>query len=786
MFLILLVLLTVSGAGLCGYLYYRYHPLYEEYRADAVRAVAESDADIFMKNLSSYIYDDSGNLISKLSIDSDSDYLRYEEIPESVIHAFVAVEDRNFWEHEGYDPNGILRVCYRYVITGGQEKHGASTITQQLARSAFLTNEVSLERKVREILLAAELEKKYTKEQILEYYVNSAYFANRCYGIEAAAKKYFSKSAGDLTLSEAAYLCAIPNAPSYYDPLEHEDHALARRDKILSDMYECGYITSWELSRAQRHPIRLNPKPAEKIQNYETTYAVDCAVRYLMELDGFVFRYEFENMDTYKAYLDHYNNVYEACRGELYTGGYVVRTSLNARKQELLQSTIDEMMGFDEEVSEEGIYALQCASAVIDNRTHQVVAVVGGRSQETDIYTLNRAYQSYRQPGSTFKPLAVYTPALEEGYTADTLLPNINVTKAKEMGLEAVSLSGNMMSMEKAVWKSVNGCAWWLFCKLTPQKGLSYISRMEFAGLVPDDYYPAAALGGLTYGVTAVEMANAYSALANHGNFYRATCLASITDRDGQELYEPAASREIYHPQAAKAMVDILKGVLQYGTAASVGWDLEIEAAGKTGTTNECRDGWFCGITPDYSMSVWVGYDEPRVLQNLYGSTYPASIWKAVMTELVKDSTQTVFTEPEPDQEEEFVYSPLGAMDYDSYMPGRRDEEVLSEGYTVKNYREDHILADNAEAIMYEMSLLDTDSEYYAGEWQKLYQDAEALIEQIYSRKLYRQESEKLQSMRDSVEIQQENQIDTMGMSAGYGIIYGQIKAPFRANVQFM
>ena len=173
-----------------------------------------------------------------------------------------------------------------------------------------------------------------------------------------------------------------------------------------------------------------------------------------------------------------------------------------------------------------------------------------------------------------------------------------------------------------------------------------------------------------------------------------------------------------------------------------------MEAAGKTGTTNECKDGWFCGITPDYSMSVWVGYDEPRVLQNLYGSTYPASIWKAVMSELVKDSEHQEFTVPE--EAEDFVYDPMGAMDYDSYMPGRDDDEVLSEGYTVRNYREDHMLADDADALMYEMSRLDTENEYYAKQWQKLYEEAEALIEQIYSRKLYAQESEKLRSLAET------------------------------------
>lgn len=743
--LILFILLLTAAAGAGGYLYVRYRPVYEAYRADAVRVVAESDEETFRKNLSSYIYDDSGNLIGKLSIDSESDYLRYEDIPQAVVQAFVAVEDRRFWEHEGYDPEGIVRVCYRYLATRGEEKHGASTITQQLARSAFLSNEVSLERKVREILIAAELEKKYTKEQILEFYINSAYFSNRCYGIEAAAKKYFSKSAKELSVSETAYLCAIPNAPSFYDPLKYPEHAVERRDKILNDMYECGYLTSFDLSRAQRYPVILHPKEAKGIQNYETTYAVDCAVRYLMELDGFVFRYAFENMDTYRAYLEHYNDVYEFCRGKLYTEGYVIRTSLNEEKQALLQKTIDETLAFDEEAGPEGIYALQSASTIIDNQTHKVVAVVGGRSQDTDVYTLNRAYQSYRQPGSSFKPLAVYGPALDNGYTKDSLLNNIDVAKAKEMGLDAVSLTGNKVSLERAVEKSLNGCAWWLFCSLTPAKGLAYVNLMEFSRIVPDDYYPASALGGLTYGVTTVEMANGYSTLANQGEYHQATCLISITDRDGRELYEKAEPWEVYTPSAASEMVEILKGVISQGTAASMKWDLPVEAAGKTGTTNECKDGWFCGITPDFAMSVWVGYDEPRILENLYGATYPASIWKTVMSELVKDSTRVAFTLEE--EHSDSAYYATGAMDYNSYLPGRSDDEVLSEGYTVRNYREDHILADRAEALMYQMQNLNLETAYYAQEWQKLWEEAEQLIGQIYSQKLRGKEMEKLQGL---------------------------------------
>ena len=337
----------------------------------------------------------------------------------------------------------------------------------------------------------------------------------------------------------------------------------------------------------------------------------------------------------------------------------------------------------------------------------------------------------------------MYAPALNEGYEAKSELTNIDVTKAKEMGLSAVELSGGKMRLDKAVEKSINGCAWWLFCTLTPKKGLSYVREMEFAKIVPDDDYPASALGGLTYGATTVEMANGYATLANQGEYYRATCLTSLKDRDGHELYQEAETKKVYTPYAASEMVEIMKGVITSGTAASMGWNLDVEAAGKTGTTNECKDGWFCGITPDYAMSVWVGYDEPRILNNLYGATYPAKIWKMVMEELVEGDSVKSFTKST--EGEEMVLNPIGAQAYESYLPGRADEEVLSEGYTVRNYREDHMLADEAEKIMYQMSELDKTAEEQT--WQKLYEEAQGLIERIYSRKLHAKEMEKLEGL---------------------------------------
>ena len=375
-FVLAIVLCIVVGVT-------KIYPLYTEYRQMAEQVVDESTPDTFRLQESSYIYDVNRDVIAKLTMDEDSYYLPYDEIPEYAIQAFVAVEDRTFWENSGIDLKGIFRVGLRYLYTEGEEVHGASTITQQLARNRFLTNEVSLERKAKEMLIAMELTKKYTKEQIMEFYVNDISFANTYYGLEAAAIGYFGKSSRDLSLSQIAYLCAIPNSPTYYNPYRHPENALARRDKILNDMLEMGYITQEEHDQAISEEIVIQ-RPDYGFHNYETTYAINCAVRYLMEQNDFQFQYGFRSDDAYEEYTERYNEAYAAAREDLYTGGYDVYTSLDPEKQDYLQNAVDQGLSFDDETSSNGIYALQGAATLIDNSTGKVVAIVGGRSQKSE------------------------------------------------------------------------------------------------------------------------------------------------------------------------------------------------------------------------------------------------------------------------------------------------------------------------------------------------------------------------------------------------------------------
>lgn len=606
---------------------------------EAKELVDQSTPETFRLAQTSYIYSDDGTQLAALSEDVDATYLEYDQIPADVVNAFVAVEDRTFWRNSGMDLKGIARVCLNYVKSRGQVAEGASTITQQLARGTFLSNEKTLSRKIKEIFIARELNKKYSKEQIMEFYCNSCCFANGIYGVEDASQKYFGCSVSDLSLSETAYLCSIPNRPEYYNPLRNSENAITRRNKILEDMYECGYITkeAGEAALAENISVASVSEEEDKFYNYEVTYAINCAVRYLMKLDGFEFQFHFDDDDAYKTYSNYYDEAYKQAKHKLYTGGYKITTTMNLDAQKGLQKVLDEQLENNTEIDDEtGIYAFQGALTVIDNESGKVVAMIGGRSQDAiqQTYSLNRGFQSYVQPGSSFKPLAVYTPALEEGYTANSTLTEINVSSAKNSTSAKIKkMGGTKYSLRRAVEQSYNGCAYSLFNEITPKVGLSYVEDMNFSKIVSDDYNLSAALGGLTNGVNTVEMANAYYTLENHGEYTQTDCISSILDSNGDEIYEDPTSKNVYSQSAADQMTDILTGVLKSGTAKGLKWSSasDIEAAGKTGTTNNNKVGWFCGYTPYYTISVYVAYDHQRTTKDIWGYSYPAKIWKEAM-----------------------------------------------------------------------------------------------------------------------------------------------------------
>ena len=653
--LILKFLIGLFGVGLAGVivaaliLWSKTGPTIKEYYNDAMSMVETSSDSTFKMSSSSHIYDTNGNVLVKLKADMDSSYLKYEKIPTDLIEAFIAVEDRSFWTNCGIDIKGLVRVGVDFVKTKGEEMHGASTITQQLARNVFLSHEVSIERKAKEMLISILLTQKYSKESIMEFYVNDICFANAYYGIDAAAKGYFNKETKDLTLSQLVYLAAIPNSPSYYDPYEHPERALERRDKILDDMLELKYISKEEYDVAIKEEIKIE-RPAYEFNDYLTTYAIECATQYLMKRDGFQFKYVFSTDADVENYQKDYNVAHDEAKNKLYNGGYDVYTTLDPAKQSELQKILDNHLSFNQELDgSTGVYKLQGAMTVVDNSTGKVVAIIGGRSQsqEKQIYTLNRAYQSPRQPGSTIKPLVAYAPALENGYTPESTAKNIDVNRAKQPGVDVDSLGGASMTLRKALEQSKNGVAWYLLSKITPSAGLKYITDMNFSSIVPGDYNAAASLGGFMYGATTTEMAGAYAALANQGIYKETTCITKLLDENGNDIYRAESEKQVYSKNTANQTIDMMKGVLKRGTAYSLKWSnsSKVEAAAKTGTTNDNKDGWLCGSTPYYTIAVWVGYDMPQEMPSLWGNSYPGQIWKDSMLYMLGNIKTGTFSE---------------------------------------------------------------------------------------------------------------------------------------------
>lgn len=639
-FKILFLLILLAILAVVALFYFKYGNTLLKWQAEAKKMIAASSEDTFKSSEASFIYDSNGKVLAKLKGDHDSYYLTFDKIPQYVKDAFVVTEDRDFYKHAGYDPKALVSAgitLFMNKLRGQDATRGASTITQQLARNIFTDylpyTDKSYSRKVKEIFVATEMEKKYSKDQILEFYINNVFFANGYYGIEAASRGYFSKSASELSLAEVAFVCSIPNRPQSYDPLEHFDNTIKRKNRILDQMLSQKFISSAEYSDAYYSDIVMNPAKEIKNQNYLTTYAVSCATKALMQKQGFEFRYEFSSDADRSSYDAEYKDMYEECYKLLHTAGYNIYTTLNKKIQAKLQKAVNEQLSSFTE-KKKGVYAMQGAATCINNKTGKVVAIVGGRKQKsTTGYTINRGFQSYRQPGSCFKPIAVYTPALERGYTANSIVDD---TYFKDGPRNADGRYLGKIPLRTAVEKSKNVVAWRLFQEMTPAVGLSYVKKMNFSKIVDSDYVPAASLGGLTNGASTVEMASAYATLANNGKFRNPTCIKKITDYDGNvivNMNKLTKQKQVYKPEAAEAMTDILKGVLVRGTAA--GKQLSnMACAGKTGTTSDKKDGWFCGYTPYYSTAVWVGYDNPRAVSNLYGSTYPLYIWHEFMGEL--------------------------------------------------------------------------------------------------------------------------------------------------------
>ena len=669
--LFLLLFLALFSAGL--YFYAKYGRTILSYYNEAKKIMREASEADFKRSQTSILYATDGTVIKTLQSGKEVYYLAYEDIPQEVITAMIVTEDKKFFSHEGVDYMANLRAAYSLAKHKGTIYQGGSTITQQLARNIYLTNEQTYARKITEIFLAAELEKRYSKKDILEFYLNNIYFANGFYGIQAASHGYFSKGVAELSLSELMFLCAIPNNPSLYDPYRHFEDTFARRDSVMEQMYHDGKLSREAYIAACQEEIVLCPQE-EPYNDYVETFAIFCAVRALMEENGFPFCYSFTDDAAKDIYLEYYEESYAYWQKQLYNGGYRVYTSIDLEKQALLLETVQNQLAEFDEKTENGIYTLQGAATCVENETGRVVAIVGGRGENDYGYSLNRAYQSFRQPGSSIKPLVVYTPWLERGRFPDTM-----VVDAKFAGgpRNANGVYSGEITLRRAVEVSKNTVAWKLFEELTPEVGLSYVTAMQFRNIVPSDYVPAASLGGLTYGVCTLEMAGAYCTLANDGLYRNPTCIVKITTADGDVVVgsEREATR-IYEENATRMMTDILQGVMTNGTGVKLQLKNSV-SAGKTGTTNDIKDGWFVGYTPYYTTAVWVGYDMPKALDNLAGNTYPGYIWQTFMDKLHEGLPKRDFTLYEDDRPVAIVDDALKEKDESDVSAWNPEEESV-------------------------------------------------------------------------------------------------------------
>lgn len=623
----LALLVLVLGAA-AYYFYGGYGKQVEELRQEAVRLVRQSDVNTFKANQTSIVYASDGSVISTLKGEKDSYYVSIEEMPVDAVTAIVSIEDKKFFRHHGIDYRALLRAV-KAMVQNGEVKQGGSTITMQLARNIFLSQEKTWQRKVEEMYIATELENKYSKDQILEFYLNNIYFGNGYYGIQSAARGYFDRDVESLSLSQIAFLCAIPNNPTLYDPVTNKDNTVSRRDRILKNMLDDGKISQMDYAQAVAEQITLNRPQALAKNDYVETYTYYCATRALMEQQGFVFHEDFKTDEEQQAYEDTYSALYSECQKKLYTGGYRIYTSIDLSMQDGLQQSVNDTLSGYTGVNDEGVYELQASAVCIDNDNGYVRAIVGGRSQEFPGYTLNRAYQSFRQPGSAIKPLTVYTPSFEQNYTPDSIVTDEPIEDGPR---NANGTYLGEITVRTAVEKSVNTIAWKLYDQLTPDKGLSYLKAMNFSRISPSDYRLATALGGFTNGVSALEMASGFATIENDGYYRTPTCIVKIEDGNGTVLYNSGQNPVlIYKKNAARMMTDVLKGVITNGTGK--GLDLgDMPCAGKTGTTNDQKDGWFVGYTRYYTTSVWVGYDMPKKLEGLMGNTYPGKIWQSFMS----------------------------------------------------------------------------------------------------------------------------------------------------------
>ncbi len=686
-----------------------------------VRGIIANAPDVDSINIApsgyaTFIYDAEGNQLQKLtSSDSNRTAVSLDDVPVSLQHAVVAIEDERFYQHSGVDPKGILRAVITGIKNGGRFTEGASTITQQLLKNNVFTTWTKektlidrIKRKFQEQYLAVKLEEKLkNKDLILENYLNTINLGAGTYGVQAASKKYFNKDVKDLTLSESAVLAGITQNPAKYNPITHPEQNAERRKRVLNKMLELGYITEDQMNEALADDVYTRIQQAQDVeatQNTVYSYFIDELTEQVIS-----------DLESQKGYTE--NQAYQL----LYSGGlriyttqdpdlqaicdeevsdesnypdgtqYSLEWALTVRhsdgttenfsdetlvtyfQQKMSDSSFSDLFSSEEEgqayideykadivgagdtvVAERTNWTPepQISLVLMDQTTGYVKAIEGGRGEKTASLTLNRATNVTRQPGSTFKIVSTYAPALESGlvnlgtYIKDEEYSYSNGTPVHNSDGQY----RGWITVRQAITNSINVAAVKTITALTPQAAYNQLLKFGFTTLDPaKDVVQPLALGGITNGVTNLELTAAYAAIANGGTYTKPIFYTKILDQDGNTVIDNTAetSRAVSEDTAwllTSAMQDVVKS----GTATECQLDTNMPVAGKTGTTNDYRNVWFVGYTPYYTMGVWAGYDDNSTLPDsgIY-RTYHKLIWQKIMSRITENEEIKNFVKPD-------------------------------------------------------------------------------------------------------------------------------------------
>lgn len=709
----LLVLVIALGvAGVCGGI-------------GIIKGVIENAPDItsasvIPRGYKSTVYDVEGNVTAELVAEgTNRTYVKIANIPKHVQEAFIAIEDERFYEHNGIDIRGIIRAGVRGLASGFKDMEGASTITQQLLKNNvfdFMSEETFLdtvERKIQEQYLAIQLEQIMTKDEILESYLNTINLGQNSLGVQAASNRYFGKSVSELTISEAAVLAAIAKNPSGFNPITNPDANAERRELVLQNMYDQGYISESEYQDALADDVYSRIAEHNEEQSTESTVysyfvdeVTDQVTRDLVEKAGYTETQAYNALYSsgLKIYTTQDPNIQSILDEEfsdpenfpedskigLEWALSVVDESGESTNysQEMLVSYFQETdedfdLLFDDEESaqaaideyvatlgiseDDTVYEScqmtiqpQASMVIMEQSTGNVVAMIGGRGEKSASRTLNRASDTLRQPGSTFKVLAAYAPAFEElGYGPGTVQYDgpFAYTENGKIGRLVRNVSGNYRgwtTIREAITRSINVVAVKTITDVTPTVAIDYLLRFGFTSLELEgsnnDYTQSLALGGLTHGVSNLELTAAYAAIANGGEYIKPRMYTKVVDNDGNVILDnEPETRQVISEENAWLLIDSMKDVVTGAGGTSPAANIKgMTTAGKSGTTTDNRDVWFEGMTPYYTAGIWVGYDNQGYVQYLDSSerSFHKSLWSAVMTRVHENLENTDFEKP--------------------------------------------------------------------------------------------------------------------------------------------